>query len=76
MTNVMPLDSAYGAIVTSMDTSNVDTVLVAGCIVKSRGRLVGVDLASHRKRLAASRDYLLEKAGLTRSVVDGSMPWR
>src|SRR5258705_2369086 len=53
--NVMPLNSAYGAIVTGMDTSNVDTALVAGRIVKSRGRLVGIDLASHRKRVAASR---------------------
>jgi len=40
--NVMPLNSAYGAIVTGMDTSNVDTRVdraVAGRIVKSR-RLV------------------------------------
>ena len=68
LTNVMPLNNAYGAIVTGMDTSNVDTVIVAGRVMKHRGRLVGVDLASHRRRLAASRDFLLEKAGLTRSV--------
>lgn len=74
--NVMPLNSAYGAVVTGMDTSNVDTVMVAGRIVKHRGRLVGVDMGAHRKRLAASRDYLVEKAGWTRSVVDQRQPGR
>ena len=73
-TNVMPLNNAYGAVVTGMDTSNVDTVIVAGRIVKRGGRLVGVDMRSHAKRLAASRDYLLEKAGWPRSVVDQMQP--
>ncbi len=71
-TNVMPLNNAYGAIVTGMDTSNVDTVMVAGRIVKSRGRLTGVDLVAHRRRITASRDYLVDKAGWPKSVVDGS----
>lgn len=74
MTNVMPLNNAYGAIVTGMDTANVDTVMVAGKIVKTRGRLVGVDLAAHQKRLAASRDYIVEKAGWPKSVIDTSLP--
>ena len=74
LTNVMPLNNAYGAIVTGMDTSNVDTVMVAGRILKHQGRLVGVDLRAHAKRLAASRDHLVEKLGWPRSVVDTSLP--
>ena len=42
--NTLPFNSAYGAIVTAMDTSNVDTVIVAGKVVKRAGKLVGVDL--------------------------------
>lgn len=74
MTNVMPLNNAYGAIVTGMDTSNVDTVMVAGKIVKSRGRLVGVNVAALQKRITASRDYIIEKTGWPRSVTDTSLP--
>jgi 5-methylthioadenosine/S-adenosylhomocysteine deaminase len=70
---VMPLNNAYGAIVTGMDTSNVDTVMVAGRILKQRGRLLGVDLAAHRKRIVASRDYLIGKLGWPKSVIDTSL---
>ncbi|HZO48389.1 MAG TPA: amidohydrolase family protein [Xanthobacteraceae bacterium] len=73
LTNVMPLNNAYGAIVTGMDTSNVDTVMVAGRILKQRGQLVGVDLAAHRKRIEASRDYLIGKLGWPKSVIDTSL---
>lgn len=71
--NVLPLNNAYGAIVTGMDTSNVDTVLIAGKIVKRKGRLVGVDLARIRRQAAASRDYLVAKLGWPRSVLDTSL---
>ncbi len=73
MTNVMPLNNAYGAIVTGMDTSNVDTVMVAGKILKSRGRLANVNMAALQKRITASRDYIIEKAGWPKSVIDTSM---
>ena len=65
--NVMPLNNAYGAVVLAMDTSNVDTVLIAGKIVKQGGRLVGVDLTRIRKEAEASRDYVAGKAGWSRS---------
>jgi len=74
LTNTLPLNSAYGAIVTAMDTSNVDTVLIAGRVVKRGGRLVGVKLDEVRKRAAASRDYLVCKLNLPRSVIDTSLP--
>jgi 5-methylthioadenosine/S-adenosylhomocysteine deaminase len=71
--NTLPFNNAYGAIVTAMDTSNVDTVFVAGKMIKHGGSLIGVDLASMRRQAAASRDYLIEKLGWPRSVIDTSL---
>src|SRR4029079_6025300 len=42
--NVMPMNNAVGAVVTSMTAHNVDTVLIAGKIMKRNGVLVGVDM--------------------------------
>jgi len=42
--NVMPFNNAVGAVVTSMGPQNVDTVLIAGKVVKRNGQLVGVDM--------------------------------
>jgi 5-methylthioadenosine/S-adenosylhomocysteine deaminase len=73
LTNTLPFNSAYGAIVTAMDTSNVDTVIVAGKVVKRSGKLVGVDLDRVGREAAASRDYLVGKLGWPRSVIDTSL---
>ncbi|HEX7953211.1 MAG TPA: amidohydrolase, partial [Burkholderiales bacterium] len=62
--NVAPLNHVTGAIVTLMERSNVDTVLVAGAIRKWRGELVGVDIAKLRSELEDSRDYLFEASGV------------
>jgi 5-methylthioadenosine/S-adenosylhomocysteine deaminase len=67
--NVTPLNNAPGAVVTLMDTSNVDTVLIAGKIVKRNGKLVGVDLNHIRRTVEASRDAVLARAKYPRSVV-------
>jgi len=69
--NVMPLNNAYGAIVTGMDTSNVDKVMVAGRILVDDGRLTGVDMPALQKRITTSRDYIMEQAGWKKNVVDG-----
>jgi len=71
-----PLNNAYGAIVTGMDTSNVDTVMVAGKIVKRHGRLVGVDLARIRKEATQARDYIVGKMNWPSSVIDTSLSGR
>lgn len=42
--NVAPLNSVPGAVVSLMDRSNVETMIVAGKIRKWRGRLLGPDL--------------------------------
>lgn len=62
--NVAPLNNAPGAVVTLMDRTNVDTVMVAGRIRKWRGQLLGHDMAKLRRELEASRDYIFEKAGV------------
>jgi cytosine/adenosine deaminase-related metal-dependent hydrolase len=61
--NVMPVNNAYGAVVLAMDTSNVDTVFIAGKAVKQGGRLTGVDPARLRREAEQSRDYIAGKAG-------------
>lgn len=62
--NVAPLIDPVATVVVCADTSNVDSVFVAGKAVKRDGRLVGVDLARTRRLLEESRDYLLGKAGM------------
>ena len=42
------MNNAVGAVVTSMGPQNVDTVLIAGKVMKRNGQLVGVDLATAR----------------------------
>lgn len=62
--NIAPLNDAAGAVVTLMERSNVETVLVAGEIKKWKGALIGHDIADLRNRITASRDYLFEAAGM------------
>jgi len=57
--NTMPINNAVGAVVTSMTSQNVDTVLIAGKVMKRDGRLVGVDMKKVAKlgRDAQARNY-------------------
>ena len=66
--NVAPLNHVPGAVVTLMERSNVDTVIVAGKIRKWRGTLLGADLPRLRRDLEASRDYLFETTGVARDL--------
>ncbi len=63
--NTMPVIDPLATVVTAADTSNVDTVLVGGTVVKRNGRLVGVDLARLTDLVNRSRDRVLAKAGVT-----------
>jgi 5-methylthioadenosine/S-adenosylhomocysteine deaminase len=72
--NVMPVNNVYGAIVQGMDTSNVDTVLIRGKIMKREGKLVGVDLNRIRQQVEQSRDYIVEKAGWPKTLFGGYLP--
>ena len=66
--NVAPLNNAPGAIVTLMDSSNVDTVLIAGKVMKRGGKLVGVDLNKIRRTVEVSRDAVLARAKYPRNL--------
>lgn len=74
--NVLPFNNAYGAIVAHMDTSNVDTVLVAGKVMKRNGKLVGFDMNNIAAMADRSRNYIVGKVGWPRSVIDTSRPGR
>jgi len=41
--NVMPMNNAVGAVVTNMGPANVDTVLIAGKVMKRNGQMLGLD---------------------------------
>lgn len=66
--NVAPLNNVPGAVVTLMERSNVETVLVAGQIRKWHGLLLGADIPRLRDELVASRDYLFEAADIDRRM--------
>src|SRR5262249_39005501 len=64
--NVAPLNHVPGAVVSLMDRTNVETVIVAGKIRKWKGQLLDnssgrpMDLRGLRAQLEASRDYLFQ----------------
>lgn len=66
--NVTPLNSVPGAVVTLMDRTNVETVIVAGKIRKWKGTLLDVDLTRLRTELENSRDYLFKAAGIRKDL--------
>jgi hypothetical protein len=66
--NVAPLNQVPGAVVSLMDRSNVETVIVAGRVRKWRGQLLDVDLPNLRRRLENSRDYLFTTAGIPQDL--------
>lgn len=65
--NVLPVNNATGAVVTSMDGSNVDTVLIGGKIMKRNGRLVGVDMGRVSRLAHEARDRVMARAGYPRA---------
>jgi cytosine/adenosine deaminase-related metal-dependent hydrolase len=66
--NVAPLNNVPGAVVSLMERSNVDTVIVAGKVRKWQGRLLEVDLPALRRELEASRDFLFQTAGVVQDL--------
>ncbi|MCX5384838.1 amidohydrolase family protein [Streptomyces sp. NBC_00083] len=61
---VFPVTDPAGSIVTAGHPGIVDTVLVAGRIVKQNGALLGAGLGPLKQRLLASRDRIAAAAGI------------
>jgi cytosine/adenosine deaminase-related metal-dependent hydrolase/ribose/xylose/arabinose/galactoside ABC-type transport system permease subunit len=61
--NVTPLNDPSTAVVTGMDTGNVDTVLIAGRVMKRHGELLHVDWPAVKRMVAESRDHVLARSG-------------
>lgn len=63
--NMFPVQDPIGAVVQFANPSNVDTVLVAGKIVKRGGELLNVNLPAVQQKVLASVDYLNSQYRLT-----------
>ena len=61
--NVFPINDPIGAVVWGMDTSNVDSVFVAGKPMKRNGKLLHVDWNAMKTAVNESRDYVVKKSG-------------
>jgi cytosine/adenosine deaminase-related metal-dependent hydrolase len=61
--NTTPLNDPATAVVTGMDTSNVDTVMIAGRLMKRHGKLLHVDWPAVKRMTSEARDHVIEKSG-------------
>src|SRR5207249_9376780 len=66
--NVAPLNHVPGAVVSLMDRTNVETVIVAGKVRKWKGHLLDINLNHLRQQLEASRDYIFSAAGIAQNL--------
>jgi cytosine/adenosine deaminase-related metal-dependent hydrolase len=66
--NVAPLNNVPGAVVSLMDRTNVETVIVAGKVRKWKGKLLDVDLPNLRRQLENSRDYIFAAAKIPQNL--------
>ena len=61
--NVFPVNDPIGAVVLSMDTSNVDSVFVVGKPMKRNGQLLHVDWNAVKKAVSEAREHVIQKSG-------------
>jgi 5-methylthioadenosine/S-adenosylhomocysteine deaminase len=66
--NVAPVNQVPDAVVSLMDRTNVETVIVVAKVRKWKGQLLDVDLENLRSRLEASRDHLFSAAGIPQNL--------
>jgi cytosine/adenosine deaminase-related metal-dependent hydrolase len=67
--NTMPLNNAYGTVVSAADTRNVEMVFIAGQLKKWDRTLVGHDLRAVRDMVERSRDELMSAADVDLDVL-------
>jgi 5-methylthioadenosine/S-adenosylhomocysteine deaminase len=61
--NILPINDPFSAVTWGMDTSNVDSVFVAGKALKRDGKLLNVDLNRLMQKAYEARDYVITKSG-------------
>src|SRR2546423_4488883 len=66
--NVFPINNVPGAVVSLMERTNVETVIVAGKVRKWKGKLLDVDLNRLRRQLEDSRDFIFAAAGVPQNL--------
>src|SRR5712692_10581785 len=74
--NVAPLNNVPGAVVSLMDRTNVETVIVAGKVRKWKGKLLEVELPALRRQMEASRDFIFNAAGIPQDLFRSNCPIR
>jgi cytosine/adenosine deaminase-related metal-dependent hydrolase len=55
-----PLNEEPGSVVFHTSPGDIDTVLIAGKVMKRDGKLVGVDYTAARREAEASRDWIID----------------
>ena len=68
------ISAITGAVVSLMDRTNVETVIVAGNIKKWKGKLMNVNIPKLRQELEASRDYVFTAANIPPALRDPFSP--
>lgn len=68
--NTLPLNNAFGTVVSGADSRNVDMVMVDGVLKKWGTDLVGFELAKVRRMAEESRDYVLRMAKFDHNVLE------
>jgi 5-methylthioadenosine/S-adenosylhomocysteine deaminase len=69
--NTHPMINAPGTVVTMMDSSNVDTVIIGGTIKKRAGKLVGVNVKKLLTDIERSQERVLNRIHSVPIPVDG-----
>jgi len=59
--NMVPINDPTGSVVLCANVGDVDTVMIAGKLMKRNGKLVGVDWPKIAGKLTASRDRIIEQ---------------
>jgi len=72
--NLFPANNIAGTIVQAADRSNVDTVMVAGRVLKAGGQLVDVDLAKLEREVAESVQHIFREGGYDHDIFATAFP--
>jgi 5-methylthioadenosine/S-adenosylhomocysteine deaminase len=65
----MPLNNAVGAVIANMGPQNVDTVVIAGKVMKRNGAMLGINYDRLTKLGDEARDRVYAAAGVKNTRV-------